>query len=158
LDGESNLKVRSASSETKQLLTDAAIGGFTGVVKCGPPDEKIYTFDSQLRPGPGTCSVFLVCGDPCWHDVTPCPDSRRVTSLSAEQLLLQATHLRNTDFVYGIAVYTGNETKFGNNKKTPPPKLTKTDRMIDRFSLYIFIFQVRSVFALTRRVVAMRIL
>ena len=32
-----------------------------------------------------------------------------VISISSEQLLLQATHLRNTDFVYGIAVYTGRE-------------------------------------------------
>ena len=35
----------------------------------------------------------------------------------------------------------GNETKFGNNKKSPPPKLTKTDRLIDRFSGLIFLLQ-----------------
>ncbi len=35
----------------------------------------------------------------------------------------------------------GNETKFGNNKKSPPPKLTKADKIIDRFSAYIFILQ-----------------
>lgn len=52
---------------------------------CGPPDEKLYKFDSQLR----------IQGNP------------GVISLSADQLMLQATHLRNTAFVYGLAVYTG---------------------------------------------------
>ncbi len=36
---------------------------------------------------------------------------------------------------------SGNETKFGNNKKSPPPKLTKADKLIDRFSAYIFVLQ-----------------
>jgi len=33
-----------------------------------------------------------------------------VYALSSSQLLLQATHLRNTDWIYGLAVYTGNES------------------------------------------------
>ena len=55
LDGESNLKVRTALVDTKHLVTDAAIGGFAGVIKCGPPDEKLYKFDSQLRVTVGAC-------------------------------------------------------------------------------------------------------
>lgn len=99
--------------------------------------------DVDVRVG-----AVCVCGR-LWHCLgssrffsSYATDARRVSALSSEQLLLQATHLRNTEFVYGIAVYTGNETKFGNNKKTPAPKLTKTDRIIDRFSAYIFVFQV----------------
>jgi hypothetical protein len=55
LDGESNLKIRSAVRETKAYATDAHMAGFHGVVKCGPPDDKLYKFDSQLRivRGPG---------------------------------------------------------------------------------------------------------
>ena len=51
LDGESNLKVRGAPQETKGIMTDAEMGRFRGVVKCGPPDDKLYQFDSQLQLG-----------------------------------------------------------------------------------------------------------
>ncbi len=85
LDGESNLKVRSSPAATKVLTTPQQVGQFRGSVMCGPPDEKLYKFDSQLR----------IQGNP------------GVISLSADQLMLQATHLRNTAFVYGLAVYTG---------------------------------------------------
>lgn len=39
-------------------------------------------------------------------------------------------------------VYTGNETKFGMNKKIPEMKLTHSDRMINWFTVLIFCFQV----------------
>lgn len=29
-------------------------------------------------------------------------------SITEKQLLLQATHIKNTDWLYGVAVYTGN--------------------------------------------------
>ncbi len=86
LDGESNLKTRAAPAETKAFVNDRLMSAFHGVVKCGAPDEKLYKFDSQLRLG----------------------DGGGVISLSADQLLLQATHLRNTEFVYGVVVYTGS--------------------------------------------------
>jgi hypothetical protein len=89
LDGESNLKTRTALPATRGLTSDAALGAFKGVVKCGPPDEKIYKFDSQLRGA----------GD-------------GIISLSSDQLMLQATHLRNTEFVFGIVVYTGELCAF----------------------------------------------
>lgn len=64
----------------------AAAGSWHGVVECAAPNEHIYKFDSQMK----------VDGN--------------VYALSSSQLLLQATHLRNTDWVYGLAVYTGNES------------------------------------------------
>jgi len=117
LDGESNLKVRSALSHTAGMTTEGALGSFHGAVECAAPNEHIYKFDSQLRMGGA------------------------VHALTSTQLLLQATHLRNTDWVYGLAVYTGNETKFGKNKKTPPTKYTRTDDFISTVSVCIFMFQ-----------------
>jgi phospholipid-translocating ATPase len=119
LDGESNLKVRSALPATAGLVTEGALGAFRGSVECAPPNEHIYKFDSQLRTGPGA----------------------PVQALSSSQLLLQATHLRNTDWVYGLAVYTGNETKFGKNKKSPPTKYTRTDGFINSISAAVFLLQ-----------------
>jgi phospholipid-translocating ATPase len=126
LDGESNLKVRTALPATKGLTTEEAVGAFKGTVQCAAPNEHIYVFDSQLR----------VEGD----------GDGNVLPLSASQLLLQATHLRNTDWMFGLVVYTGNETKFGKNKKTPPTKYTLTDGFINNVSASIFAFQLVLVF------------
>ena len=67
-------------------------------------------------------------------------------SLSDKQLLLQATHIRNTDYIYGLVVYTGNETKVGKNKAKPPVKWTKQDKFINRVTIFIFCFQLTLVF------------
>ena len=111
LDGESNLKTRTAPAETRALTDDARMSTFHGVVKCGAPDEKLYKFDSQLRLGEG-----------------------EVISLSAEQLLLQATHLRNTEFVYGVVVYTGTVVSAPSLRsvraRQPPAACTEPPRCI----------------------------
>jgi phospholipid-translocating ATPase len=98
LDGESNLKARSSLTATRGLATDAQLSALRGEVECGPPDEHLYVFDAQLRMGGA------------------------VLALSSSQLLLQATSLRNTDWAMGLVVYTGNDSKFGRNKKPPPTK------------------------------------
>ena len=43
---------------------------------------------------------------------------------------------------FGAVIYTGHETKFGMNKKVPQMKLTKSDIMINWFTVLIFCFQV----------------
>lgn len=43
--------------------------------------------------------------------------------------------------MYGVAVYTGNETKLGCNKKKPVTKVTQSDYFINRVSVGIFVFQ-----------------
>lgn len=120
LDGESNLKVRSAVASTLSLTTDAAISSWQGQIECAAPNEHIYKFDSQLKSS---------------------PSDNQVQALSASQLLLQATHLRNTDWIIGMVVYTGNETKFGKNKKAPPTKFTRTDGFINNISATVFLVQ-----------------
>lgn len=117
LDGESNLKVRSAPSTTQVLNSLQTISGFQGVIECAHPNEHLYSFDSQLR---------------IQHTVLP---------LTSDQLLLQATHIRNTSWLFAAVVYTGNETKFGKNKKLPPTKATRTDKFINTAVTCIFFFQ-----------------
>jgi hypothetical protein len=66
-------------------LPDAAFTFPQGEIECEGPSARIESFVARLRPAPGA----------------------ELVSLSASQLLLQATHLRNTRWVYGVAVYTG---------------------------------------------------
>lgn len=49
--------------------------------------------------------------------------------------------MKNTDWIIGAVTYTGNETKIGMNKTTPPTKWTRVDKYIDRATIGIFVFQ-----------------
>ncbi|KAK9718580.1 hypothetical protein K7432_005404 [Basidiobolus ranarum] len=124
LDGETDLKTRTAPNFTASL-SDTEVIAFDGVVHCPQPNGQIYRFDARLELS---------------------PDSDEFSALTSKQLLLQGTFLKNTDFAYGLSVYTGNETKIGMNKKVPPIKLTKIDRQIERASMIIFVLQICLVF------------
>ncbi len=63
------------------------------------------------------------------------------TPLNAENMVLQGTSVRNTGYCYGAVVFTGNQTKLGMNKRDPPTKHTKADRVINRCSMGIFAMQ-----------------
>ncbi|SPQ94422.1 unnamed protein product (mitochondrion) [Plasmodiophora brassicae] len=112
LDGETNLKARTAVPNL-QALDVKAIENFQEVLVCAPPDSSIYRFDSHIGN----------------------------ISLSGDQLIQQTTTIKNTAYVYGVAVYTGADTKFAQNKGTAHVKWTKVDGFINRVAIALFIFQ-----------------
>lgn len=61
--------------------------------------------------------------------------------LTSRQLLLQGAQLRNTDWTYGVAVYTGDQSKMGNNKRVPTQKWTRLDGWLNRATVGIFVGQ-----------------
>lgn len=77
-------------------------------------------------------------------------------SLSSSNLLLQVTRLQNTRYLFffspdvtrrfGAVVYTGNETKFGQNKIKPKLKLAPSDRISSVFVVAILCFHVTIAF------------
>jgi hypothetical protein len=56
-------------------------------VECAEPNADLYKFDSTLQLS----------------------NSEEKLSLSEKQLLYQGSFLKNTDWVYALAVYTGEE-------------------------------------------------
>lgn len=121
LDGETNLKFRMAHAPTQGRDIEG-LSHYRGFVRCPAPDEHLDRFDAQIG-----ADVHV--------------DSEPPYPLTPRNLLLQATHLRNTASVLALVVYTGNETKFGMNKRSPPLKWTRTDRLVNAFSALIFGFQ-----------------
>eukprot|EP01137_Pigoraptor_chileana_P025686 Opistho-2@95508 len=121
VDGETDLKSRISLAAT-QAISEESFLAFSACVVCRSPNAEIYKFDSRL------------------HLERDSAESEAL-SLGTSQFLLQGTFLRNTDFVYGLAVYTGNETKLGLNKATPPFKWTRLDQQVNRASSFIFLLQ-----------------
>lgn len=54
--------------------------------------------------------------------------TRRSIPLGPEQMLLRGAMLRNTQWIYGVAVYTGHESKLMKNAKRAPLKMSNMDR------------------------------
>ena len=61
--------------------------------------------------------------------------------LSPQQLLLQDSKLRNTDYIYGAVVFTGCDTKVIQNSSDPPSKRSKIEKKMDHI-IYLMFFVV----------------
>ncbi|XP_049950032.1 phospholipid-transporting ATPase IF-like isoform X1 [Schistocerca serialis cubense] len=75
---------------------------------------------------------------------------RHSVSLSAplgpENILLRGTRLKNTDYIYGCAVYTGQETKLALNSKLTSNKFSTVERSINGFLLFFLVLLLLEVF------------
>eukprot|EP01060_Flectonema_neradi_P040259 TRINITY_DN9109_c0_g1_i4.p1 TRINITY_DN9109_c0_g1~~TRINITY_DN9109_c0_g1_i4.p1 ORF type:complete len:841 (+),score=153.62 TRINITY_DN9109_c0_g1_i4:55-2577(+) len=115
LDGEIDLKSRTAVAEIQSLPSAVE---FNGSVTCEQPDMKLYHFNSVVEYQSEKYSV------------------------SGEQLLLQSCFLQNTDWVLGLAVYTGKDTKCCQAKQLPPLKTANVDRQISTYAVVVFLCQI----------------
>ncbi|KAL0450667.1 UNVERIFIED_CONTAM: putative phospholipid-transporting ATPase 8 [Sesamum latifolium] len=114
LDGETNLKVKHALDVTSSLQEENSFQQFKAVIKCEDPNEDLYTFVGTL-----------------YYDGQQYP-------LSLQQLLLRDSKLRNTEYVYGVVVFTGHETKVMQNATDPPSKRSKIERKMDKIIYLLF--------------------
>eukprot|EP00667_Euglena_gracilis_P000593 EG_transcript_593 len=120
LDGESDLKSRSCVAEVT-----AQVGRISGerppavsfTLQAEPPSNLIYTFIGSIVMN---------------YEEIP---------VTSQQLLQQACYLRNTDWVWALAVYTGHQTKVNMNKSGPTAKWAKVDRLTSQYSIVIFCIQ-----------------
>ncbi|GAB4849200.1 Probable phospholipid-transporting ATPase 8 [Ancistrocladus abbreviatus] len=127
LDGETNLKLKHSLEVTSFLHDESQFQNFKAVIKCEDPNEHLYSFVGTL-----------------YYD-------RKQYPLSLQQLLLRDSKLRNTDYVFGIVVFTGHDTKVMQNATDPPSKRSRIERRMDKiiyvlFSTLILIAFVGSVF------------
>jgi phospholipid-transporting ATPase len=61
--------------------------------------------------------------------------------LDEDMLLLRGSSLRNTDWVYGVAVYTGHETKVMMNSMQSRAKLSKLEIAANKYIIYGLVAQ-----------------
>ncbi|KAK4346302.1 hypothetical protein RND71_032641 [Anisodus tanguticus] len=114
LDGETNLKVKHALDITSSLHDDSSFRNFKAVVKCEDPNEDLYTFIGTL-----------------YYENQQHP-------LSVQQILLRDSKLRNTDYVYGVVIFTGHDTKVMQNSTDPPSKRSGIEIRMDKIIYVLF--------------------
>ena len=114
LDGETNLKLKQALDVTAKLLDDSSFEDFRAIIKCEDPNANLYFFVGNLLLGE--------------HQVP----------LTPQQLLLRDSKLRNTDYVYGVVIFTGHDTKVIQNSTAPPSKRSKIEKRMDKLVFLLF--------------------
>ena len=88
LDGETNLKVRQTSKEVLSARKASGPGGFAGTIFSEMPNNDIHKFEGNIEVSSGP-----------------------KIALNEGNMVLRGSILRNTDYVDGIAVFTGHDTK-----------------------------------------------
>lgn len=114
LDGETNLKLKHALELTSSLQDENSLNDFKAVIKCEDPNENLYSFVGTL-----------------YYKGKQYP-------LSFQQLLVRDSKLRNTEFVYGVVVFTGHDTKVMQNATDPPSKRSMIERRLDKIIYILF--------------------
>ncbi|WVF71294.1 hypothetical protein IAT40_006097 [Kwoniella sp. CBS 6097] len=122
LDGETNLKIKQSHPSTAQLTNPQAASMLRGHLLSEAPNSSLYTYDGTFHLSsahPGSAPTKIPVGP--------------------NQMLLRGAQLRNTEWVYGIAVNAGHETKLMRNATEAPVKRTAVERQVNRQILYLFV-------------------
>ncbi|EAL66682.1 P-type ATPase [Dictyostelium discoideum AX4] len=119
LDGETNLKQRQATKETIYLKDNAELlSNFCGLIECNSPTKDLLHLKG---------SFFF---DDNYVILTP------------KQLLLRGTKLRNTEWINGVVMYTGIDTKLMQNTEKVKEKKSHIEDLTNHFIIFIFFLQI----------------
>ncbi|KAH8287609.1 hypothetical protein KR054_010752 [Drosophila jambulina] len=116
LDGESNLKTLMVPRDLPTV--DLSEMHKLGMIECESPTTDLYSFNGkiELKGSEG-----------------------RVLPLSAENVLLRGSRVKNTECVIGCAVYTGMITKLQLNSRLTRNKNASSETYINRFLIVILV-------------------
>uniref|UniRef100_A0A8C6PZR0 Phospholipid-transporting ATPase n=1 Tax=Nothobranchius furzeri TaxID=105023 RepID=A0A8C6PZR0_NOTFU len=109
LDGETNLKIRQVQHTLEDLMS------LSGRLECEGPNRHLYDFTGTLRL-----------------------DNQNPVPLGPDQVLLRGAQLRNTQWVAGIVVYTGHDSKLMQNSTKAPLKRSNVERVTNMQILVLF--------------------
>ncbi|XP_005634170.2 phospholipid-transporting ATPase IH isoform X8 [Canis lupus baileyi] len=114
LDGESSHKTHYAVQDTKGFHTEEDIDGLHATIECEQPQPDLYKFVGRIN-------VYNDRNDPV------------VRPLGSENLLLRGATLKNTEKIFGVAIYTGMETKMALNYQSKSQKRSAVEKSMNVF-------------------------
>ena len=122
LDGETNLKHKQADKNVIRLAKteQECFRNFTGAdIDCEAPNEFLYKFEGNLTQQDGA-----------------------VIPMGPDQILLRGCSLRNTEWVIGVTIFTGHETKVMKNSTNARPKRSKIEIATNHYIVLIITLQI----------------
>jgi magnesium-transporting ATPase (P-type) len=122
LDGETNLKQRQALKETTDAIYDEdTLNKFSCKIQSESPHEDLYNFDGYM-------------------EIYNNNNSNERIPLTISQLLLRGAILRNTNFIFAVVVFTGEETRIRlNASKGIRTKAPALDKFTNKIVVSLFV-------------------
>ncbi|XP_023608241.1 probable phospholipid-transporting ATPase IH, partial [Myotis lucifugus] len=114
LDGESSHKTHYAVQDTKGFQTEEEIDGLHATIECEQPQPDLYRFVGRIN-------IYNDQNDPV------------VRPLGSENVLLRGAKLKNTEKIFGVAIYTGMETKMALNYQSKSQKRSAVEKSMNVF-------------------------
>lgn len=114
LDGETNLKLKKSLERTMELDEDVEFASFRARVQCEDPNPSLYTFIGNMEYG---------------GDLLP---------VGPQQLMLRDSKLRNTQYVFAVVIYSGNDTRVMQNATETPSKRSTIEKKMDKIIYILF--------------------
>ncbi|MEQ2308243.1 putative phospholipid-transporting ATPase IH, partial [Ameca splendens] len=102
-----------AVQDTKAYKTEEEINCIHATIDCEQPQPDLYKFR-------GNINIYM--GNE--------PVSR---SLASQNLLLRGATLKNTEYIYGVAIYTGMETKMALNYQSKSQKRSAVEKSMNAY-------------------------
>ena len=127
LDGETNLKVRQAVHAGRSVRHARDCEKAEFVIESEPPHANLYQYNATMKWDQH---------NPRNPDMTPKP---MVEPISINNLLLRGCSLRNTEWVLGVVVFTGAETKIMLNSGQTPSKRARMTKDLNYYVTYNFV-------------------
>ena len=118
LDGETNLKEKIALEEFRDF-SDENYADLNGVIICDSPNENLNVWNGQVLE----------------YD-------REEIQCDIDNIVLKGCFLKNTDYIIGIIIYSGKNTKIMKNAKNVKGKSSKVLDIMNKFLYSVFIFEI----------------
>ncbi|TVY93003.1 Phospholipid-transporting ATPase [Lachnellula willkommii] len=126
LDGETNLKVRHALRSGQKIKHAYDCERTEFIIESEPPQANLYQYSAAARWTQYDDKIPDSIGKPM------------IEPISIDNLLLRGCNLRNTEWVLGVVVFTGLDTKIMLNSGFTPSKLSRVTRELTRNAVYNF--------------------
>ncbi|XP_049325202.1 phospholipid-transporting ATPase IH isoform X1 [Astyanax mexicanus] len=114
LDGESSHKTYYAVQDTKAFNTEEEVDTLQATIECEQPQPDLYKFVGRIN-------IYLDRDEPI------------ARPLGSENLLLRGATLKNTEYIYAVAIYTGMETKMALNYQSKSQKRSAVEKSMNAY-------------------------
>ncbi|CDU17892.1 guanylyl cyclase [Plasmodium yoelii] len=118
VNGETNLKKKYCVNETRNESSVYSVCNIRGRITCEKPNMNMESFNGSLK-----------------LDAHP-----RATSLSINNVVFKGSYIKNTDYVFGVIIYTGVDTKIMKNTLRNTYKSGYVNKELNTYTIITIIF------------------